>query len=318
MTGLQTNQAFQLSTIGVGVLATGIASIRQRIALILNTIPGSDPLRPLFGADVWQYVDQPTDIAIPNIKKAIFEALNAWESTIRVNAIRHSHINEILNFEIIYGIIDSDIVDSLNISFNSEIITEGSSAGLILTAAIPLHVENGFYTVLFNLNNEPAYPTPPAIGWNDLSEMLDWLNSNWGSYGVWSLGNQKLICYMSPNISVNASNLAVGQYSLFTLKTLIPLLFPGEWFNLILNLDGNPLDPEFPINSINTIEGLLNFLTNNFGNLGEWSYLNNGVIMKQGDFNTDFNDDFDNSIDLLQRYIVFQSKQELDLEIIFI
>jgi phage baseplate assembly protein W len=50
---------WQLSNITIGTVAEGIDDIRQCIGIILTTTKGSDPFRPLFGSDIWQYIDTP-------------------------------------------------------------------------------------------------------------------------------------------------------------------------------------------------------------------------------------------------------------------
>ncbi|AWX15241.1 phage baseplate protein [Mergibacter septicus] len=66
----------------------GIEDIHLCIANILNTIKGSDILRPDFGSDHFQYLDQPEDIAIPNIVREIVLALQTWEKRIQIENIR--------------------------------------------------------------------------------------------------------------------------------------------------------------------------------------------------------------------------------------
>jgi phage baseplate assembly protein W len=79
-----------------GAVVEGLDDIDQCIRLIITTPRGSLPLRPLFGCDAWQELDAPVNSAIPNICKAVREALTLWEPRITVIAIRakidESHI----------------------------------------------------------------------------------------------------------------------------------------------------------------------------------------------------------------------------------
>lgn len=58
----------------------GVDDIHQCIDHILSTMKGTDVLRPEFGSDHFQYIDQPEDIAIPNIVREITLALQRWEN----------------------------------------------------------------------------------------------------------------------------------------------------------------------------------------------------------------------------------------------
>lgn len=70
---------------GLGNVVQGINDVAQCIAIILTTIPGSDPLRPTFGCDLWQYVDRPMNQALPKIVREVTDAILEWEP--RVNLI---------------------------------------------------------------------------------------------------------------------------------------------------------------------------------------------------------------------------------------
>lgn len=65
----------------------GIDDIHQCIVHILSTMKGTDVLRPEFGSDHFQYIDQPEDIAIPNIVREVTLALQRWEKRINVDSV---------------------------------------------------------------------------------------------------------------------------------------------------------------------------------------------------------------------------------------
>ncbi|WP_373100786.1 MULTISPECIES: GPW/gp25 family protein [Pasteurellaceae] len=65
----------------------GIDDIHQCIDHILLTIKGSDVLRPDFGSDHFQYIDQPEDVAIPNMVREITLALQRWEKRINIDSV---------------------------------------------------------------------------------------------------------------------------------------------------------------------------------------------------------------------------------------
>ena len=67
-----------------------IDDIHQCIGNILNTLKGTDILRPEFGSDHFQYIDQPEDVALPNIVREITLALQRWENRIEVESVQIS------------------------------------------------------------------------------------------------------------------------------------------------------------------------------------------------------------------------------------
>ena len=74
-------------------IVEGIDDIRQCIHIILTTVPGSDPLRPEFGSNVYKYLDQPLPVAKPQIIYAVTEAVGRWEKRLEVtkcNIIRRT------------------------------------------------------------------------------------------------------------------------------------------------------------------------------------------------------------------------------------
>ena len=52
---------WQVSMEDPAKIVEGVDDIVQSINIILTTIPGSDPLRPEFGSNVYQYLDKPLD-----------------------------------------------------------------------------------------------------------------------------------------------------------------------------------------------------------------------------------------------------------------
>ena len=62
-----------------GEVVEGLADVAQAIRIILTTPKGSDPQRPEFGSDIWQYVDWPVTEARPPIAREVREAIRRWE-----------------------------------------------------------------------------------------------------------------------------------------------------------------------------------------------------------------------------------------------
>ena len=72
---------------GIGGVAEGVDDINQCIAVILTTRKGSVPHRPTFGSDLYKYVDYPVNEAVPNIIREATDAINLWETRIKVKSI---------------------------------------------------------------------------------------------------------------------------------------------------------------------------------------------------------------------------------------
>jgi phage baseplate assembly protein W len=72
---------------GVGAIVQGLGDVDQCIMIILTTPKGSDPLRPTFGCDIWQFIDAPLTLALPHIVREVTESLTIWEPRIKVIAV---------------------------------------------------------------------------------------------------------------------------------------------------------------------------------------------------------------------------------------
>ena len=71
----------------IGSVAEGIEDINQCIALILQTPKGSEPHRPTFGSDIYKYIDYPINSAKANIIRETIDAINLWETRIKIEAV---------------------------------------------------------------------------------------------------------------------------------------------------------------------------------------------------------------------------------------
>lgn len=62
-----------------GEVVEGLDDIEQCLMIIVKTIPGTDPLRPLFGCDAWRHIDAPVDQALPAVVRDVYAAVEMWE-----------------------------------------------------------------------------------------------------------------------------------------------------------------------------------------------------------------------------------------------
>lgn len=93
---------WQVSMEDPAKIVEGVDDIVQSINIILTTIPGSDPLRPEFGSNVYQYLDKP----LPSVMgKIIYEATTAigrWEKRLevtRITASRNDAVHTVFKIE---------------------------------------------------------------------------------------------------------------------------------------------------------------------------------------------------------------------------
>jgi Bacteriophage baseplate protein W len=72
---------------GIGSVVQGIADVNQCVGIILATPRGSDPLRPTFAADLWQFIDYPINSVLPAVVREVTQALTLWEPRIVIVSI---------------------------------------------------------------------------------------------------------------------------------------------------------------------------------------------------------------------------------------
>jgi hypothetical protein len=72
---------------GIGSVVQGLDDIDQCIRIICTTVPGEDPFRPTFGADLTQYVDKPLAVALPALVGVVTTAIEQWEPRVKVLSV---------------------------------------------------------------------------------------------------------------------------------------------------------------------------------------------------------------------------------------
>ncbi len=65
-------------------IVEGGDDIIQCIYIILTTIPGSDPLRPTFGSNIYQYIDKPLREVQAKIVYEATETIAKWEKRFKI------------------------------------------------------------------------------------------------------------------------------------------------------------------------------------------------------------------------------------------
>lgn len=70
-----------------GEVVESLADVAQAIRIVLTTPKGSDPHRPEFGADIWQYIDWPVSEARPHVVREVRDAIDQWEPRARITSV---------------------------------------------------------------------------------------------------------------------------------------------------------------------------------------------------------------------------------------
>jgi len=70
-----------------GSVVENLDDINQCIKVILETPKGSRAHEPLFGCDVWQFLDQTLGEALPRIINAVIEAVEEWEPRAKLTSV---------------------------------------------------------------------------------------------------------------------------------------------------------------------------------------------------------------------------------------
>lgn len=101
----------------IGEIVEDFDDINQCISIILKTRKGSVPLNPLLGSDIWIYLDQPANIAIPGIILEATEAINLWERRVKVEKIQVLDItvDGSVRLKIIYSSVYSGIITAFEV-----------------------------------------------------------------------------------------------------------------------------------------------------------------------------------------------------------
>lgn len=99
-----------------GEIASAIADLEQSITCLILTPLGSVPTEPDMGCDLMPWLDRPVDIAIPNITRAVWDAITAWEPRITLQEV---HVFEVafahLTVEIHWRPVES-VLDDLRVT----------------------------------------------------------------------------------------------------------------------------------------------------------------------------------------------------------
>lgn len=287
-----------VSLAGSGNIVQGYDDINQCIDVILRTQKGTDPLRPFFGSNIYFYVDAPVNIAVPNIKREIIDALLMWEKRIEIVRITHIIEGSQIFFFINYKLVDDyeELTAQLLIDNGTIIVTDAPPQGLILEAIIPISWPGFSIFVEFTINGNNALPLPPAYGFASPQAMLTWVRANWGVHARWYLTPNKLIAFLRPGPTSATLNITLS--TIYRYAFTIPALLAGQEYEVQFN-SSNPVEfppiPLIPVTHTNMAE-MLSWLNSNWF-VGQVTWVIENGVPTAGDFDmADFNtNDFNTS-----------------------
>jgi len=275
-----------LSTNGGGSIAEGMQAIRQCVDIIVRTTKGTDPLRPEFGSDIAKFQDYPLNVAIPNMKKAILDAISLWEPRVVFTSIGHTlSDNSNIQFILTYKLADSSLTDSVSFAVgNGGIITGAERQRLILRGFFPPNPASFQYQIACSLDGSDLLPSPPSNGFETIDDMYAWVQTNWLNAGQWYLNGNSIVGYMDPVYlkgEITVSILARKRFG-----GLLPALPVGYKYSLDIIIGVK----EYTATDFYTPQQVLSYVSNHpeMGKAGEWQ-----IITNDGSFNEDFMEDFD-------------------------
>lgn len=103
----------------------GTDDVVQCWNIILATIPGTIPLKPTFGSNLFQYLDQPANKSFSSMANTIIKDLERWEKRATISKVHKITDKETIKL-MIYGIY---LPTKKEIMSNVQIV-EGATGGI--------------------------------------------------------------------------------------------------------------------------------------------------------------------------------------------
>jgi phage baseplate assembly protein W len=111
---------------GIGNAVQGLADVNQCVGIILTTPKGSDPLRPTFATDLWQFIDYPINSLLAAVVREVTQALTLWEPRITLVSITAQPV--------IDNTVQSGAHLDVSVTWKLKLSTNGVGVGTIGTA----------------------------------------------------------------------------------------------------------------------------------------------------------------------------------------
>lgn len=82
-----TSPDWSFSLAGTGQVVEDFSDINQCILIILSTVRGTDPLRPEFGVNIFDYIDLPVNTALPELIRECVDQITQFEPRVEITAV---------------------------------------------------------------------------------------------------------------------------------------------------------------------------------------------------------------------------------------
>ncbi len=269
-------------------IVTGMNDVKQCVDVILKTRKREDPLRPHFGCGLFDWIDKPSQTAIPNMKKEILDALRQFERRITVQSIRHEILPGNVKFGIIYKLPDGDS-DIFELTVSDQGVSTGTEVSQLILQAV--YDSDAFrYAIALTLNGASVLPPAPAIGFATIADLFTWVTNYWYLFGAWHwlFAQNKVVLYVPANVAGSGS--LIIQSITNVLSAVIPALTNAEdeRYQILFNdAEGNRIEP-YNENNLNTPGQVLAFVQTFYGSYGTWAIDNNKLVLNGSVDLTDF------------------------------
>ena len=108
---------WSISLEGIGTVVENIDDVAQGIRIILLTRKGELALDPLFGCDIYQFVDKPISEARPGIVQAVFDGVSRYEKRVKIESVTvNQDSDSSLIVQMRFTIISTGIIASMTIA----------------------------------------------------------------------------------------------------------------------------------------------------------------------------------------------------------
>lgn len=195
-----TSATWSGSVFQAGAVLQDVEVIKQRMYNVINTPVGSDPLRPFFGTNIYDYIDRPIQVAVAAVKREIADAIALWLPEVKLDSIKYSITSNgaVSGAEFkIYSTWNTKPLPVMSFGLNrGSFVFNGLKGTLIASADIPYNRAGDNYMPVFTVDGVAASPAPTVGGYASMAALLADAQANWSGYGVWGMGASTLVCYL--------------------------------------------------------------------------------------------------------------------------
>lgn len=283
------SQTWGISLAGYGTIVEGLASVKQCLRIILTTRKRTDPLRPEFGSNIFNFIDSPLDIAIPNIKKEIIEAIGIWESRVKVTYISHAILSPGKPlFKIGFTLVDEDLTDEIILNTGTGQIEVTAETEIIVQAFFPDNPNQYLYSLDFAINNDEVRPSSNNLTFDDLSKLFSWIKENWHFVGRWYQLPDRFVLYLTGS-NVQSANLSIGLIEEKWFTVIYPVLKSNQYYKISFIANGKAYTND---EARYTPEEVLQWLIVNYSNYAIWKNIQDKPLPASV-FSEEFTSEFD-------------------------